>query len=71
MLLKLFQFHARLAAVLAALLRFPGLAADWPQWRGPERNGISLENVATFPASGPRLLWSASVGTGFSSISIA
>ena len=71
MLLKLFQLHARLAAVLAALLRFPGLAADWPQWRGPERNGISLENVATFPASGPRLLWSASVGTGFSSISIA
>jgi len=47
------------------------LAADWPQWRGPKRNGISSETIAPFPPSGPKLLWSASVGTGFSAISIS
>jgi outer membrane protein assembly factor BamB len=47
-------------------------AADWPQWRGPNRNGISSEKVsAVWPAGGPRVLWRASVGTGFSSISVS
>jgi outer membrane protein assembly factor BamB len=46
-------------------------AADWPQWRGPGRDGISAENVgAAWPADGPKLLWRAAVGTGFSSISV-
>ena len=47
-------------------------AADWPQWRGASRNGISSERVnATWPAAGPKVLWRASVGTGFSSISVS
>ncbi len=46
-------------------------AADWPQWRGPERDGVSSEKVSTsWPAEGPKVLWRASVGTGFSSISV-
>jgi len=34
-------------------------AANWPQWRGPERNGISQEKglLAEWPKEGPRLLW--------------
>jgi hypothetical protein len=34
-------------------------AADWPQWRGPQRTGISLETglLKEWPAQGPRLLW--------------
>jgi outer membrane protein assembly factor BamB len=34
-------------------------AADWPQWRGPERNGISQETglLKEWPADGPKLLW--------------
>jgi outer membrane protein assembly factor BamB len=34
-------------------------AADWPQWRGPERNGISSETglLKEWPKEGPRLLW--------------
>ena len=47
-------------------------AADWPQWRGPDRNGISSEKVsAVWPAEGPKVLWQASVGTGFSSLSVS
>lgn len=48
-------------------------AEDWPRWRGPDLNGISKETAwsTTWPASGPKTLWKASVGTGFASISVA
>lgn len=48
-------------------------AADWPHWRGPSYNGISAETDwnAQWPATGPKQLWKASVGTGFSSITVA
>jgi len=47
-------------------------AEDWPQWRGPKRNGISGEHLNThWPAGGPKILWNASVGTGFAGISIS
>jgi outer membrane protein assembly factor BamB len=48
-------------------------ATDWPQWRGPARNGISLEQglLATWPKEGPKLLWkSAEGGTGYSTPSV-
>lgn len=48
-------------------------AADWPNWRGPDHNGVSQESgwSSQWPADGPKQLWKASVGTGFSSISVA
>jgi len=64
--MKLFWIPA--AAFVAANLT----AGDWPQWRGPDRNGISTEKIsAVWPADGPRVLWRASVGTGFSSLSVS
>ena len=44
-------------------------AADWPQWRGPSRTGISTETglLRQWPAAGPRLAWRIdTVGDGFS-----
>ncbi len=44
-------------------------AADWPQWRGPERNGISRETglLKEWPAEGPKLLWQVKeIGDGYS-----
>ena len=43
------------------------LAQDWPQLLGPGRNGIYTGPpiVASFPRSGPPLLWSRDVGAGF------
>ncbi len=63
----------RISALLLLALSSSFLqAADWPQWRGPDRNGISKEEVTTqFPASGPAVLWKAAAGTGFSSMSVA
>lgn len=49
-------------------------AADWPQWRGPERNAISQEKglLKSWPAEGPKLLWQTQViGTGYSTPSVA
>ena len=48
-------------------------ADDWPHFRGIHRNGTTTETVdpASWPPEGPRLLWQASIGTGFSSIAIA
>ncbi len=47
-------------------------AADWPQWRGPNRDGMSIEKDWTtrWPAKGPRLLWQAPVGNGYSSFAV-
>lgn len=50
-----------------------GWSADWPQWRGPNRDGKSLEtNLLTqWPEGGPGLAWKAEgLGTGYSSVSV-
>ena len=47
------------------------LAIDWPQWRGPNRDGINPEKnlLDVWPAEGPKLAWKAGgVGVGYSSI---
>jgi outer membrane protein assembly factor BamB len=45
------------------------LAANWPQWRGPQRDGISQETglLKEWPAEGPPLLWQVDdLGGGYS-----
>ncbi len=47
---------------------------DWPQWRGPDRDGVSKETglLKQWPAEGPRLAWKTKgAGTGYSSVSLA
>lgn len=48
-------------------------AADWPQWRGPTRDGSSTETnwSSVWPAGGPQQLWRFNVGTGCTSVVIA
>ena len=67
--LKKHWFFA-LALVLAAAA--PSRADDWPNWRGPNHNGISTESgwLAQWPADGPPQLWKTSVGLGFSSVAV-
>ncbi len=46
------------------------LGADWPQWRGPDRTGLSKDTglLKEWPADGPALRWKATdIGTGYSS----
>ena len=52
-----------------ALPTFPCHAGDWPQWRGPARDGISKETglLQVWPAGGPTMLWQiGTAGTGYS-----
>ena len=46
---------------------------DWPRWRGPNLNGISNEKgwTTSWPKEGPRQLWKAEVGIGFSAVTVA
>lgn len=65
----------KITSCLAALALGMGAAsaADWPNYRGPNHDGISQESgwTATWPADGPKVLWKAKVGLGFSSIVVA
>lgn len=62
-----------LGVFLSLLFETPAAALDWFRWRGPDLNGISQEtNWSTqWPKEGPRPLWKAAVGTGFSSVSVS
>ena len=47
---------------------------DWPQWRGPNRDGVSKETglLKQWPTNGPPLVWKASgAGGGYSSLAVA
>jgi outer membrane protein assembly factor BamB len=48
-------------------------SSDWPQWRGPGRDGISHESglLKQWPAGGPKLLWQVNdIGDGYSTPSV-
>jgi outer membrane protein assembly factor BamB len=48
-----------------------GATGDWPQWRGPQRDGVSGEKLpASWPAQGPRVAWQTSVGGGYSCMAV-
>jgi outer membrane protein assembly factor BamB len=60
--------------ILLVCLALPIMAADWPQWRGPQRNGVSSESglLSSWPADGPKQVWKTSgLGEGFAGFSIA
>jgi len=69
--------HVRLGiALLTAGMLFlaiqPLPAADWPQYRGPDTAGISLEELHDrWPAAGPPVLWKVPTRNGFSSFAVS
>jgi outer membrane protein assembly factor BamB len=62
---------ATLGLVLASAAAVAS-AADWPQWRGPDRTGISAETGwrTDLAANAPKVLWKKNVGQGYSSFSV-
>jgi len=68
-----------IASALAALTTLTAVAqtarpGEWPQWRGPDRTGLSRETglLKTWPAEGPRLVWKAgNLGLGYTTPSVA
>jgi len=59
---------------VSILLCLTAAAADWPQWRGPNRDGISQETglLPEWPEEGPKLLWQLTeIGDGYATPAIA
>jgi len=49
-------------------------AADWPQWQGPDRTGMSKETglLKAWPSKGPAVIWtSQGLGNGYGSMAVA
>ncbi|QEL15921.1 PQQ-binding-like beta-propeller repeat protein [Limnoglobus roseus] len=65
----------RLASLAAVLCCGPlSLAADWPAFRGPNRDGICTETglLKKWPTEGPKQVWTAkNLGVGFGTPSVA
>jgi outer membrane protein assembly factor BamB len=62
------RFVLGLLAMSFAVATAP--AADWPQWRGPNRDGKSADTglLTSWPKDGPKLLWKLDdIGTGYGS----
>jgi outer membrane protein assembly factor BamB len=60
-------------AIMLAFLPVAALADDWPQWRGPNRDGVWRESgiLETFPKEGLKIRWRAEVGPGYSGVVVA
>jgi len=73
MLNRIVRVALTLGPALAPGLTQPASANDWPQWRGPNRDGISQESawLSAWAPEGPRKLWEGSVGIGYSSFAVS
>ena len=63
-----------MALSLTAITPLTAADNDWPQWRGPHRDGRSPDQglLQTWPEGGPPLAWKAGgLGTGFSSVAVS
>ncbi|MFC1715401.1 PQQ-binding-like beta-propeller repeat protein [Candidatus Poribacteria bacterium] len=60
-------------SILFCFLATTSFAADWPQWRGPSRDGVSSETgwSSSWPEDGPKQAWKLSVGIGYSSVAVS
>jgi outer membrane protein assembly factor BamB len=70
-----FPDQASATWLLFGFLLFPtGVRADdWPQWLGPQRDGVWREKgiVEKFPKGGPKVLWRTPIGGGYAGPAVA
>ncbi|MEX2302057.1 MAG: PQQ-binding-like beta-propeller repeat protein [Bryobacterales bacterium] len=64
---------ARVWLALALLIPAVALCANWPQFLGPNRDGVypGDDIVDAFPGGGPEVVWEKNVGAGFSNPVVA
>ena len=62
-----------LMVAASVAVSYAGEAEDWPQWRGPRRDGISHETGWTvqWPEDGPPRLWQRALGKGLASVAVS
>lgn len=68
---RMFRLHSLLIVLIWLISTMHLQAGDWPQWRGPNRDAISLETglLQEWTDEGPKLVWHAKgLGRGYASI---
>lgn len=67
------EIAIQLAVAGLLISQLSGFAADWPQWLGPNRDGVwrETEIIDEFPESGPPLKWTTRIGGGYSGPAVA
>lgn len=73
---RLFRMTVVGGALALLAMPVPGAqrpGGDWPQYRGPARDGISAQTglLREWPAGGPKVLWKVPLGEGYSGISVS
>jgi len=58
---------------ISAIVFSTAQAADWPNYRGSNCDGVSNETgfSASWPEEGPKILWNHSLGAGFASMAVS
>jgi outer membrane protein assembly factor BamB len=69
--MKIINLHGTIQAAWMLTIAISA-AADWPNWRGPDHDGISKE-TAWDPAAvtARKIAWEAQVGVGYSAVAVA
>src|SRR5205823_5707054 len=67
------RFASRLLFLLLAIVPAAARADDWPQWLGPQRDGVWRETgvLDKFPPGGPKVRWRIPVEAGYSGPAVA
>lgn len=65
--------YVRFAGLMLLLCAAPAAADDWPQWLGPQRDGVWREQgiLDKFPAKGPVQRWRVPIGGGYAGPAVA
>jgi outer membrane protein assembly factor BamB len=59
--------------LITSLFAAPSAASEWPQWLGPNRDGVWTEDgiLDTFPKDGPKVLWRKPINGGYAGPAVA
>jgi outer membrane protein assembly factor BamB len=75
MVAEVMKIHLTAFFTISLFTTVAASAGDWPQFLGPNRNGVAHESevaiTQSFPASGPAILWRAKLGNGFAGPAVA
>ena len=69
----LLPFLTAIGLTIAPWISPPTALGDWPQWRGPNRDGLSADTglLKKWPEGGPKLAWKATgLGSGYAGVSV-
>ncbi len=66
------RFNTTIQLTILSLISTSLFAGDWPQFQGPDRNGVSKETgiAKNWPKSGPKQIWKIDTGEGYGGAAI-